>query len=959
MTTLPNLLFTGSQVPNTQFHAGPQQPPPSPPPRAQAPPQAHNPLSPHPVIWGHFFDPSHQFPIPVFENQGSGYSARFETANHPDSPSSMESVDAPIPPHHRPVRPFVPPAYASLGLNLPQSGAHQGDQQQGFAYPAQQNASTSSQVPPLRNPPHHHHPHAHLGDPHFSGSIPTQPVLPFGDATEWVMWNGVPSFIPPFSAAALAQHLPTPDLNAAGPASEPTILIDAPQPMHPLTNILDGVDPHGQPVTLSPDNAGPASVEDSSPSQGAGDRVSTSQISVEEIFTEEIRPTCGESPPPRPKLRLWDLADEYNSLGLQDGDVITTTMVGGVRVLSVKRSPTRKNTTISTESGSSGVSKMSLLGLPGLVPQDKAEKQEVREEMRKMLMAASASQTSGGLGASIEDLPEEELVRREPKGKERDVYNSKRQEPRGKEPKDAFLQAPTQSLSQPSPHPEDVTQEHVQFSSSNRSKDDSRERQSTDESINSLLVTIIPPTTVGSSNNSINMLSPPPHSQATSRKNTPAPPYSVLRSEMPQTLATPETLKSILKSPKPLQREAPAQTQAPTQTEYLTPETLLDSPRSRPPLFVHTAEAGPSRLNTPAEQIRIDYLSQAYGRGRSPGTGSTSHLTPEGTYVERPWSRVGSSMMGGTPLDKGSSTVVATPSPGKPALIMSPEEMSDILPGAQNLPGKNQSWRDEQPYFNAPSPKNSLLLRGSDEDPPNTPEEEQAKAAKSRHARKTSAKTEEEPEVDLKYHLGVLARRCLIDANRMNEAFTKCDTLSPETLASAKAAYCELMTALRASLEPLNRDVDMNIDESDHSQLSWRDRYEDTVAGFQRALNRVSVLIDQFPRGDQVRRHIATTSAITKRLNYLIPKLEDAMDRVTYLRLSSQLKAKTATLRNAKTTEEARRGAYKAYFDKRRTETEVIRLRLVQMNAQRRSDGSSDESGLESADDRMSGHVLN
>ncbi|KIK97174.1 hypothetical protein PAXRUDRAFT_31948 [Paxillus rubicundulus Ve08.2h10] len=209
-------------------------------------------------------------------------------------------------------------------------------------------------------------------------------------------------------------------------------------------------------------------------------------------------------------------------------------------------------------------------------------------------------------------------------------------------------------------------------------------------------------------------------------------------------------------------------------------------------------------------------------------------------------------------------------------------------------------------------------------------------------------------ETNLHFNLGVLARQCLRDVGTMAMAFARCNMLSSEAFDSARSAYTSLSLALTATLGPMDRQVDMNIDLTDGCQLSWRDRYEGTVASMHRTMNRVSSLLNEFPRGDRIRRHLASVSTVTERLNYLTRKLEDSMDRIIYLRLASQLKASITAIRKAKITEEARRKTFKSFSERKKLEMEDIRQRMDLLEAQNRalrSDSNFGESGLESAED--------
>ncbi|KIK78232.1 hypothetical protein PAXRUDRAFT_16991 [Paxillus rubicundulus Ve08.2h10] len=123
-------------------------------------------------------------------------------------------------------------------------------------------------------------------------------------------------------------------------------------------------------------------------------------------------------------------------------------------------------------------------------------------------------------------------------------------------------------------------------------------------------------------------------------------------------------------------------------------------------------------------------------------------------------------------------------------------------------------------------------------------------------------------------------------------------------------------------------------------------------------MNRVSGLLNEFPRVDRIRRHLVSISTVAEHLNHLTRKLEDSMDRIIYLRLSSQLKANITAIRKAKIAEEARRKAFKSFSERKRLETEGIRQRMDLLEAQRRapwSDPNSEESGSESAEDSMQG----
>ncbi|KAF8845913.1 hypothetical protein BDN67DRAFT_1452 [Paxillus ammoniavirescens] len=247
----------------------------------------------------------------------------------------------------------------------------------------------------------------------------------------------------------------------------------------------------------------------------------------------------------------------------------------------------------------------------------------------------------------------------------------------------------------------------------------------------------------------------------------------------------------------------------------------------------------------------------------------------------------------------------------------------------------------------------SLLLRRSDEDLPAAPEEHVQTVAQEANESRESVEADEF-EADLRYNLGVLARQCLREAETMNTAFARCNTLSSEALNSARSAHTSLSMALTATLGPLDREVDTNIDLTDNHQLSWRDRYEGTVASMHRAMNRVLGLLNGFPRGDRIRRYLASVSSVAERLNYLTRKLEDSIDRITYIRLASQLKAKSTAFRKANITEEARRETFQAFSDRKKMDIEGIRQRMNQLEGQRRaprSDPSSEESGLESTED--------
>ncbi|KIJ15665.1 hypothetical protein PAXINDRAFT_11778 [Paxillus involutus ATCC 200175] len=245
----------------------------------------------------------------------------------------------------------------------------------------------------------------------------------------------------------------------------------------------------------------------------------------------------------------------------------------------------------------------------------------------------------------------------------------------------------------------------------------------------------------------------------------------------------------------------------------------------------------------------------------------------------------------------------------------------------------------------------SSLLRRSDEDLPATPEEHVQTVPQEANESRESVEADEF-EADLRFNVGVLARQCLREAETMTTAFARCNTLSSEALDSARSTHVLLSMALTATLGPLGREVDVNIDLTDNHQLSWRDRYEGMVASMHRTMNRVSGLLNEFPRGDRIRRHLASVSAVAERLDYLTRKLEDSIDRITYIRLASQLKAKHTAIRKSNITEEARRETFQTFSHGENMEIEGLRQRMNQLEARRRaqrSDPTSEESGLESA----------
>ncbi|KAF8845905.1 hypothetical protein BDN67DRAFT_1363 [Paxillus ammoniavirescens] len=119
-------------------------------------------------------------------------------------------------------------------------------------------------------------------------------------------------------------------------------------------------------------------------------------------------------------------------------------------------------------------------------------------------------------------------------------------------------------------------------------------------------------------------------------------------------------------------------------------------------------------------------------------------------------------------------------------------------------------------------------------------------------------------------------------------------------------------------------------------------------------MKKVSGLLSGFPHGDRVGSYLASVCAVAERLDYLTRKLEDSMDRIIYLRLASQLKAKNTAIRKAKIAEEARRETFKTFSDRKKMETEGLRQRMNQLKAHKRApllDPNSEESGLESNED--------
>ncbi|KAF9235246.1 hypothetical protein BU15DRAFT_64997 [Melanogaster broomeanus] len=433
------------------------------------------------------------------------------------------------------------------------------------------------------------------------------------------------------------------------------------------------------------------------------------------------------------------------------------------------------------------------------------------------------------------------------------------------------------------------------FRSSNRMKFRVHKRKSSTSTTSSFFVRLIPPTTVASSANSLHHYTPPPTAHASG--------------ETP-----PKALQSDVGQPTPLSIQTEAQTplQAETQTQYLTPDTLS----SRAPQFTNNSEAGSSRHGTPAEQYKHEYLSRSIAQRQI-----SRH---EDSVTER----------------RNKRGLASTEKPsmlGTAPLVMSPEQIADVFAELQNRDetGTNEETQPAARPFTGPAPsQDSSWLRG---DPPARPRVYSGTAAR----RQTGVRE----------LLGQMSSR---QTYASAWAFANCGTLSSETLGSVESAYQSLITALIAVLSPLIRDVDTNIDLSDDRQLSWADRYEETVTAMQRALNRAVGLVNEFPRGDRVRRHLASVSQSATRLTYLARKLEDSIERIAYLRLSSQLKAKNEVMRKAKMGEDARREAYNALADRRTTETEGIRQKIRQIKAgtQRRpalSHGSSEESELESA----------
>ncbi|KAF8845906.1 hypothetical protein BDN67DRAFT_1342 [Paxillus ammoniavirescens] len=553
-------------------------------------------------------------------------------------------------------------------------------------------------------------------------------------------------------------------------------------------------------------------------SQLANNRLSSSTI--EEIFTNGAAPVPAGQELPRPTMPPWEVVGERNALGLHDGDIVETVVINGIPFTALIRSPKHAGTMDSLSSGSSTLSDMVLLELPEVNPSDTPAQRKVREEMRACLRAASTSLRNMVLHSSHEADDMEEPKGKEPKGKER-----ARDEPITEE-----FSAP--SISTPESQRQNDTENPFHASSSTM-KFYVRKRQSTGSTTRSFVINIVPPTTVASSANSLHSLSPE-HSQTLAPPCTPASPQTA-RETHEESLANypPQTQNSMLQQVSPLSTQAkvhtPPQEQSQLRTQYLTPETHQCAPRSGLPLFATDSEIGNDRLFTPAEQAKYDYLSRISSWGGSSGVGTPSMSGR--TIIGSPCSR-GSHSVYATPLSgRGDSTVVGSPA----QLVMSPEQMQDGFTVKQNL-RKTEMEKETQPstkFLATAAPQASLLLRRFDEDPPTAPEEHVRTAAEETNNSRNSVEADEF-EADLRFNVGVLARQCLREAETMTTAFAKCTVLSSEALDSARSAHTLLLMTLTATLDPLDREVDTNIDLTDDHQLSWRDRYEGTVAAMHR-----------------------------------------------------------------------------------------------------------------------------
>ncbi|KAF9222402.1 hypothetical protein BS17DRAFT_186477 [Gyrodon lividus] len=931
---------TLNQVPRGPLFQRSQHPPP--PLQAYGSPDTRYQPSypPQTATLAHLNDPHEQHPIPVFVHSMT-HAASSASYNKLGEPEYL-SPDAAIPPHHRPAQPFIPPHFQhhhpapretfhnwEPRLNDPfvveqypahqpgpphpvfprSSGLEPTDWRQGFARfvgeqpPMSQHSSQTANVRSTEAEP-----------------IPT--IL--RDDLEGMYTDSIPTTTLPNIPGAPPQQMPTSEFSAANSAPNVTRVsptsMNAPRPVYPTAETLH--DAGSQSRLPVPDVEELVEPARTGTSQGSGHSLSTETI--EEIFTRGAAPVPegqefpgDQSPPPRPTMPPWELVDERSTLGLQDGGVGESIAGNDVPFTTAKRSPQHAHTMdtlssvnniITQTSGTSTVSNMVLLELPDVHPSDTPSRRKAREEMREFLRAASVSPENIGLHTTPSFSPPE------------------------------------------SQHPDDT--EDPFRPSSNRMNFCVRRRQSTGSATNSVCINIIPPTTVASSANSLHVLSPETSAPLYTPFSPPTAHALDETHEEPPEDCPPNMPKSVLTQSTPLSTQAEAQTSS--RARYLTRETLQRSPRARPPLFTtNNSEAGPSHFGTPAEQVKHGHLFHSSSRGKSSAMETVS--PSEGTYVGRPWSRGVHSVEATLSGKKGGNTAIETPPLGTAPLVTSPEQTPDVFTVKQNLRktgAEKETQPAQRPLVNIAPPEN-LFLHGSEEHPPATPEEHLERAAKET-SRSRQADEADGFEAILRFNLGVLARQCLLEAESMGMAFAECNTLSSEALDCARSAYMSLSMALTDALDPLNREVDMDIDLSDDHQLSWRDQYEGAVGAMQRAMNRVSGLLNEFPRGDRVRRHLASVSAVAKRLTYITRKLEDTMDRIIYLRLSSQLKANNAAIRKAKITEEARRETYKAFSDRRKIETEGIRQRMEQLKAQRRaplSDAGSEESGLESTED--------
>ncbi|KIJ15666.1 hypothetical protein PAXINDRAFT_155635 [Paxillus involutus ATCC 200175] len=630
-----------------------------------------------------------------------------------------------------------------------------------------------------------------------------------------------------------------------------------------------------------------------------------SSSTVEEIFTDGAAPVPAgqELPrnksPPRPTMPPWELVGESNALGLHDRDIVETVVINGIPFTALRRSPKHAGTMNSLSSGTSTLSDMVLLELPEVNPSDTPAQRKVRDEMRAFLRAVSTSLRNMVLHSSHETDGMEEPKGEEPKGKER-----ARDEPIAEQSSAPSLSAPESQRQNNAENPFHASSSTMKFYV--------RKRQSTGS-------TIVPPSTACAPN----------ETREESSANYP-----------------PQTQNLMLQQVPPLSTQAevhtPPQAQSRLRTQYLTPEAHQRAPRSGLPLFATNSETGHDRLFAPAEQAKYDYLSRISPWGGSSGVGTPS--MSERTIIGSPCGR-GSHSVYATPSGGGGdSTVVGSPV----QLVMSPKQMPDGFTVKQNL-GKTEMEKETQPstkFLAAAAPQASLLLGRSDQDPLATPKGHVETVPQEANESRESV------EANLRFNVDVLARQCLREAETMtmalHQAFARCDTLSSEALDSARSTHVSLSMALTATLGPLSREVDMNIDLTDNHQLSWRDRYEEMVASMHRAINRASGLLNEFPRGDRVGGHLASVSAVAERLDYLTRQLEIAL---TIFAWPLSLNPRILPIRKAKIAEEARRETFQTFSDRKKMETEGLRQRMNQLKAHKRApllDPNPEESGLES-----------